>query len=154
MSYANQKRAAVAVAALSALIGFIQLGNAELLGLTPRALAWLGITASFLGFLAGALPSWRSETSDPRFLAHRVSELDTQDQAIVHREVQKQAGNELPPSVAATADELGEAFARHYLKLRQEQSLARRDTLRMQHQPEGETDGRQADRAHGRGAEL
>lgn len=75
MTYAQQVQLAWAVAGAASLIGLIQLGNADLLGLSPRVLAWLGIVASFLTIAATWLPSIRGRAADPTFLADRISEL-------------------------------------------------------------------------------
>lgn len=75
MSYIAQRYLAVAVTVVLAMIGAIQLANADTLGITPRLTAWLGIASVGLGILAGFLPNVRGRATDPEFLADRISEL-------------------------------------------------------------------------------
>lgn len=75
LSYQQQKQLAYLVAAVAILLGLVQLGSADLLGLSPRMTAWLGIIGSFLAAISGWLPSIRGMSTDPTFLEHRISEL-------------------------------------------------------------------------------
>jgi len=82
VSITAQRYLAVAVAVTLAVIGAIQLGNPETLGITPRITAWLGIVSVGLGILAGFLPNVRATTKDPKVVADRFWELDPRERQI------------------------------------------------------------------------
>lgn len=79
MSYTAQRYIAIAVAVALAMIGAIQIANAETLGITPRVSAWLGIVSVGLGILAGFLPSVQGRARDPEFLIRRIEDLPPED---------------------------------------------------------------------------
>jgi hypothetical protein len=83
MSYRTQRHVAIAVAVVLAMIGAIQLANAETLGIGPRVSAWLGIVSVGLGILAGFLPSVQGRSRDPSFLADRISELPVHERQVL-----------------------------------------------------------------------
>ncbi len=94
MSYTTQRALAVAVTVVLAMIGAIQLANADTLGLTPRLTAWLGIASVGLGILAGFLPNVRGRATDPQFLADRISELPAEDRRRLASEMADRAEQE------------------------------------------------------------
>lgn len=100
MSITAQRYLAVAVAVTLGLIGAIQLGNPDTLGITPRITAWLGIVSVGLGILAGFLPNVRATTKDPKVVADRFAELSDQDQRLVIADLEERrlarAGEVIP----------------------------------------------------------
>lgn len=78
MTREQQRQLGIAVTVAIGIVGFLQVGNADLLGLTPRALAWLGILSSGLGLLAGFLPTVRGRSMDPDDLADRIEAMTPQ----------------------------------------------------------------------------
>lgn len=97
MSYQTQYTLAVLVTVLLAILGTVQLGNADLLGVTPRVSAWLGIAASGLGIAAGFLPNVRrtpAARNDPEALAGRVWDLPPDERRQVARELEARARRE------------------------------------------------------------
>lgn len=94
MSLDTQRRLAVGVAVALAVVGAIQLGNPDVLGITPRISAWLGILAVGLGILAGFLPRVQGPTTDPETLADRVWSLPPRDRQMVARELAARAEHE------------------------------------------------------------
>lgn len=74
MTYSQQRIAAILVAAI--LVGIAALQAAPMdFGLTPIMARWLGLVGTVLGVVAGFLPSVRGMSTDPTFLANRISEL-------------------------------------------------------------------------------
>lgn len=94
MSYRTQYMLAVGVAIALAMLGAIQLANAETLGIPPRISAWLGIVSVGLGILAGFLPNVRGTGRDPEALADRVWELPVHDRQLVARDLADRAAHE------------------------------------------------------------
>lgn len=107
MSYTAQRYIAVAVAVVLAMIGAIQLANAETLGITPRMSAWLGILAVGLGILAGFLPSVQGRARDPEFLADRVWELKPADRRMVASDLADRASLEQRVAALRARDPAG-----------------------------------------------
>ncbi len=75
MSYSQQKILAIVLTIVAGAITLVQAGNADVLGLTPRVLAWLGVLSGVIGIGLGFLPSVRGMGSDPGFLANRIMDL-------------------------------------------------------------------------------
>lgn len=105
LSYANQRMLAVAVAVLLAGVAVVQVADPADFGLTPVMVRWLGVIGAMLGVLSSFLPSVRGMSTNPDFLANRVSELPPSDRVQVVREVQERAGQPVP-TAAEIADEL------------------------------------------------
>lgn len=119
MSYAQQRYLAYAVAIILAGLAIVQAADPADFGLTPVMARWLGVIASMLGVAAGFLPSVRGRSTDPEFLANRVSELAPQDQAAVVQSVQEGADRPLLPPTA-------EEIAKAYIQERRRESAERR----------------------------
>lgn len=86
-SYTVQRYIAIGISCVLAMIGAIQLANAETLGVSPRLLAWLAIVSVGLGILNGFLPSVQGRSRDPVFLADRIMDLGPSDRSILVNDV-------------------------------------------------------------------
>ena len=75
MTYSQQLLLARCLSVAAGAIVLIQAGNADVLGLSVRALAWLGILAGAISLALAALPSVRGSSRDPGNIAERISEL-------------------------------------------------------------------------------
>lgn len=83
MTYAAQKRAAIAVAIILAGLAVVQAAAPADFGLTPVMARWLGVLTAMLGVAAGFLPSVRGMGADPSFLANRVWDLPPAQREVV-----------------------------------------------------------------------
>ena len=97
MSYQTQYLLSVLVTVLLGMLGAVQLGNADLLGITPRVSAWLGIASAALGIAAGFLPNVRrtpAARNDPDALADRIWQLPPDDRRYMAQELTARARRE------------------------------------------------------------
>jgi hypothetical protein len=100
MTYGQQRALAIAVAAALGMIGAVQLGNAQTLGITAQMTAWLGVVSAGLGILAGFLPTIQGRSRDPEFLADRIDDLSASDRALLLSEMEHRH-----PSARASLDD-------------------------------------------------
>lgn len=75
MTYSQQLLLARCLSVVAGVIVLIQAGNADVLGLSVRALAWLGILSGAVSLALAALPSVRGSSRDPSNIAERIGEL-------------------------------------------------------------------------------
>lgn len=123
LGYAQQRYLAYAVAIALAGWAIVQAANPADYGLTPIMVRWLGVIMSMLGVAAGFLPSVRGRSTDPEFLADRVSELPAHEQRVVIGGVQERAGDAAVPA-AFTPEQVGQ-LADELERRRQERVDAR-----------------------------
>lgn len=88
MTYQQQRVLAIAVAIGLGMLGAVAVGNADVLGLTPRILAWLSIVATGLGILQSFLPNVRGTDQQPEHIANRIMDLSPADRASLIAEVE------------------------------------------------------------------
>lgn len=66
MRYTHQHYAAVAVMIAIVVLGAIQVAGGDALGLSGRAMAWLGVATAGLGVLQATLPKVQKPPDDER----------------------------------------------------------------------------------------
>lgn len=94
MDYTAQRYLAIAVSVLIGALTLITLADASVLGISPRASAWLAILTGTLGVLAGFLPSVRGKSRDPEFLLDRIAELPADERLDLATELAAKAERE------------------------------------------------------------
>lgn len=92
MSHDNQRALAIGVTVLLGCLGAVQLASPDVLGITPRVSAWLGIVSVGLGLLASFLPNVRG--TSPETLADRVWNLPTDERQAVADDLATRAVHE------------------------------------------------------------
>lgn len=97
MTYAQQVIVARCIGVTIVAVGLITAGNLDLLGITPRMAAWLGILSAVLGSAASMLPSVRATGLDPEKLADRVWELPPDGRMVVATTLADRAAHDAAP---------------------------------------------------------
>lgn len=89
MTYGQQRVLAIAVAVALLVIGAIVAGDHELLGVSPRMVAWLAIVAIGLGGLQSFLPDVTGKAAKPEHIANRIMELSKPERLELLSEIER-----------------------------------------------------------------
>lgn len=108
LNYSQLRVLAIITTILSAGLLAVHAADADILGLTPRILAWLSIVAGMIAVGQGFLPDVRGTATDPTFIKNRIRELPPEDRLQLAQELADQAvaDAQARAMLAATRSEL------------------------------------------------